>query len=127
MDSRENARTTPAIYGVVRWRITDLGLWLWEESQVLVPPQTLSGGLRGMGLRKLSARPKHHAQAEGAIAAFKKGPQACWQASCRIRVSSPRPSRSGSPMVELRSTWRGFPMERSTAATRRLARRSARR
>ena len=56
---------TPAIYGVVRWRITDLGQWLWEEFRVSVSPQTLSRVLRGMGLRKLSARPKHHAQAEG--------------------------------------------------------------
>jgi len=34
--------------------------------------QTLSREVRAMGYRKLSARPKHHAQAEGAIAAFKK-------------------------------------------------------
>ena len=74
MDSHENARTTPAIHGVVRWRITDLCQWLWEEFQVSISPQKLSRMLRGMWLRKLSARPKHHAQAEGAIAAFKKGP-----------------------------------------------------
>jgi hypothetical protein len=29
--------------------------------------QTLSRELRAMGYRKLSARPRHHAQAEGAI------------------------------------------------------------
>ena len=63
---------TPSIHGVVRWRITDLGQWLWKEFRVSVSPQTLSRVLREMGLRKLSARPKHHAQAEGAIAAFKK-------------------------------------------------------
>jgi len=62
---------TPSIHGVVRWRITDLGQWLWEEFRVSVSPQTLSRVLREMGLRKLSARPKHHAQAEGAIAAFR--------------------------------------------------------
>ena len=76
---------TPAIHGVVRWRITDLGQWLWEEFQVSVSPQTLSRVLRGMGLRKLSARPKHHAQAEGAIAAFKKSFQPHWQASRQAR------------------------------------------
>ena len=65
---------TPAIHGVVRWRITDLGQWLWEDFTVSVSPQTLSRVLRGMRLRKLSARPKHYAQAEGAIAALKKGP-----------------------------------------------------
>jgi transposase len=89
---------TPAIHGVVRWRITDLGQWLWEEFRVCVSPQTLSRVLRGMGLRKLSARPKHHAQTEGAIAAFKKRSQPRWQASRRTRASSPRPLRSGSPM-----------------------------
>ena len=89
---------TPAIHGVVRWRITDLGQWLWEEFRVLVLPQTLSRVLRGMGLRKLSARPRHHAQAEGAIATFKKSSQPRWQVSRRSGASSPRPSRSGSPM-----------------------------
>jgi transposase len=89
---------TPAIHGVVRWRITDLGQWLWEEFRVAVSPQTLSRVLRGMGLRKLSARPKHHAQAEGAITAFKKTSPPCWQVSRRIRASGPRTSRSGSPM-----------------------------
>ena len=34
--------------------------------------QTLSRELRAMGYRKLSARPRHHAQAEGAIEDFKK-------------------------------------------------------
>jgi hypothetical protein len=62
----------PAIHGVVRWRLSDLGQWLWEEFRVSVSPQTLSRTLRAMGLRKLSARPKHHAQAAGAIEAFKK-------------------------------------------------------
>jgi transposase len=89
---------TPAIHGVVRWRITDLGQWLWKKFQVSVSPQTLSRVLRGMGLRKLSARPKHHAQAVGAIAAFKKSSPPRWQVSRRIRASRPRPSRSGSLM-----------------------------
>jgi len=34
--------------------------------------QTLSRELRAMGFRKLSARPRHHAQDEKAVAAFKK-------------------------------------------------------
>jgi transposase len=46
----------PAIHGVVRWRLCDLGQWLWEEftalralpaARVSVPKQTLS--LRAMG------------------------------------------------------------------------------
>jgi transposase len=63
---------TPAIHGVVRWRITDLGQWLWEEFQVSVSPHTLSRVLRGMGLRKLSARPKHHAQLRAPLRRLKK-------------------------------------------------------
>jgi hypothetical protein len=37
-----------------------------------VAKQTLSRELRAMGYRKLSARPRHHAQAEGAVEDFKK-------------------------------------------------------
>ncbi len=62
----------PAIHSVVRWRVIDLCQWLFEEHKVSVAKQTLSRELRKMGYRKLSARPRHHAQAEGAIDAFKK-------------------------------------------------------
>ena len=63
---------TPAIHGVVRWRRVDLCQWLFEEFRISVSKQTLSRQLRAMGYRKLSARPRHHAQAEGAIEDFKK-------------------------------------------------------
>ena len=63
---------TPAVHGVVRWRIVDLCFWLFEEFHVSVSKATLSRQLRAMGYRKLSARPRHHAQAEGAIEGFKK-------------------------------------------------------
>ena len=63
---------TPAIHGVVRWRIVDLCYWIFEEFRVSVSRQTLSRQLRAMGYRKLSARPRHHAQAAGAIEDFKK-------------------------------------------------------
>ena len=62
----------PAIHGVVRWRIVDLCYWIFEEFRISVSKQTLSRQLRAMGYRKLSARPRHHAQAEGAIEDFKK-------------------------------------------------------
>jgi transposase len=81
----------PASHGVVRWRLIDLGQWLWEEFRVLVSKQTLSRELRAMGYRKLSARPRHHAQAEGAIETFKKTSPPRWQASRRSRTSSPTP------------------------------------
>jgi transposase len=79
----------PAIHGVVRWRLCDLGQWLWEEFRVSVSMQTLSRELRAMGYRKLSARPKHHAQAIGAIEAFKKTSPPRWQASRVSRTSAP--------------------------------------
>ena len=78
----------PAVHGVVRWRLCDLGQWLWEEFGISVSMQTLSRELRTMGYRKLSARPKHHAQAEGAIEAFKKTSPPRWQASRASRVSA---------------------------------------
>ena len=62
----------PAVHGVVRWRLIDLCQWLWEEFRVSIAKPTLSRELRAMGYRKLTARPRHHAQAEGAIEAFKK-------------------------------------------------------
>jgi transposase len=62
----------PAVHSVVRWRIIDLCQWIWDEYEIAVSPQTLSRELRAMGYRRLSARPRHHAQAEGAIEAFKK-------------------------------------------------------
>ena len=62
----------PASHGVVRWRIVDLCQWLFEEFRVIVSKQTLSRELRALGYRKLSARPRHYAQTEGAIEEFKK-------------------------------------------------------
>ena len=64
----------PAVHGVVRWRIVDLCQWIFEEFRVVVAKQTLSRELRAMGYRKLSARPRHHEQAEGAIEDFKSFP-----------------------------------------------------
>lgn len=57
--------------GVVRWRLVDLAQILFEDHGVSLSEQTLSRVLRGMGYRNLSARPRHHAQAPGAIPAFK--------------------------------------------------------
>jgi len=65
------AGPTPAIHGVVRWRLIDLAQWVFEEFRLSIAVQTLSRELRKMGYRKLSARPRHHAQAEGAIEDFK--------------------------------------------------------
>lgn len=51
---------------MVRWRLTDLAQWVWDEFRTSISPQTLSPELRAMGYRKPSARPRNHAQAEGA-------------------------------------------------------------
>ena len=78
-----------AVHGVVRWRIIDLRQWLWEEYQVSVSQQTLSRELRAMGYRKLSARPRHHAQAAGAVEAFKKTGPRQWKRSRASGASIP--------------------------------------
>jgi transposase len=79
----------PAVHEVVRWRIIDLCQWLWEEYKIAVSKQTLSRELRAMGYRKLSARPRHHAQAAGAVEAFKKTDLRQWRQSRRSAASIP--------------------------------------
>jgi transposase len=79
----------PAIHGVVRWRLIDLSQWIWEEFRISIAKQTLSRELRAMGYRKLSARPRHHAQADGAIEDFKKGSRRVWRRSHARGASSP--------------------------------------
>ncbi len=81
----------PAAHGVVRWRIVDLCQWIYEEFRVVVAKQSLSRELRAMGYRKLSARPRHHAQATGAIEDFKKAFPRAWTRSGARRASSPPP------------------------------------
>lgn len=85
-----------AVHGVVRWRIIDLCQWVWGAFQISVSPQTLSRELRTMGYRKLSARPRHHAQAAGAVAAFKKTGPRQWRGSRASVALIPALSRSGS-------------------------------
>ena len=68
------AGPTPAVHGVVRWRLIDLAQWVFDEYRISVTKQILSRELRALGYRKLSARPRHHAHDEAAVAAFKKSP-----------------------------------------------------
>jgi transposase len=79
----------PAIHGVVRWRLIDLCQWVFEEFRVTVSLQTLSRELRAMGYRRLSARPRHHAQAEDAIEDFKKVSPPVWKKSRARRTLHP--------------------------------------
>jgi putative transposase len=78
----------PGIHGIVRWRLIDLCQWIFEEFRITVSIQTLSRELRAMGYRRLSARPRHHAQAAGAIEDFKK---ACPRASTKSRANKTSP------------------------------------
>ena len=71
----------PASHGVVRWRLIDLAQWVWDEFALRVSKQTLSRELRAMGYRKLSARPRHHAQDDDAIPTFKKTSPPKWRRS----------------------------------------------
>ena len=71
----------PAVHGVVRWRLIDLAQWIFEEFRITIAKQTLSRELRAMGYRKLSARPRHYAQAEGVIEDFKKVSAPAWMQS----------------------------------------------
>jgi transposase len=71
----------PAVDGLVRWRLIDLVLWVFVEFGISISKQTLSRMLRRMGYRKLSARPRHHAQDPAAPAAFKKTSPRAWQRS----------------------------------------------
>jgi transposase len=79
----------PAVDGVVRWRIVDLRQKLYDQFQVSVSEQTLSRVLRAMNYRRLSARPRHHAQADGAIEDFKKVSRRVWRRSAPRRASIP--------------------------------------
>jgi len=79
----------PAIHGVVRWRLKDLAHWLYEEFGLILgsgprtSESTVSRELRTMGFRRLSARPRHHAQNEFALEAFKKTAPRSWRRSAR--------------------------------------------
>jgi transposase len=59
----------PAIHGVVRWRLIDL-----DES-------TVSRELKALGFVKITARPRHRAQNELAVEAFKKVSRPRWRRS----------------------------------------------
>jgi transposase len=84
--ARIDAGPIPSVHGVVRWRLVDLIAWLWEEFRITISKQTLSRELRAMDYRKLSARPRHHAKDEAAVAAFKKTSRPVWRQSQRPRL-----------------------------------------
>lgn len=86
----------PYLDGVVRWRLVDLAQWVWEEFGVSVSRQTLGRELRGMGFRKLSARPRHYGQDPEALEAFKKTSPTGWRRSGMSSRPGPNSSCGGS-------------------------------
>ena len=86
--ARVDAGPIPAVHGVVRWRFVDLIQWIWEEFRITISKQTLSRELRAMNYRKLSARPRHHAKSEAAVAAFKKTSPPVWRSLRKPRLAA---------------------------------------
>ena len=71
----------PYLDGVVRWRLCDLAAWLHGEFGVSLDETTVGRALWKMGYRKLTARPRHHAQDPEAMSAFKKTSRPEWRKS----------------------------------------------
>lgn len=80
----------PAVDGVVRWRLIDLVAWAWEEFGISVSEATMSRELKALGFSKISARPRHYAQDQEAIATFKKSFQPRWRGSATRSRPAPR-------------------------------------
>jgi transposase len=89
-----DAGPSPALDGVVRWRLIDLARWVHERFAIAISPQAVSDTLRAMGYRKLSARPRHHEQKAEALTDFKKASRPVWRPSPNARRLASR-SRCG--------------------------------
>ena len=66
------AGPVPAVDGVVRWRRKDLARWLLETFAISLDETTVGRELKALGFANISARPRHYAQNELAVEAFKK-------------------------------------------------------
>jgi transposase len=62
----------------LRRRLVDLAQWVWEEFGLSLSETTLSRELKALGFRKISARPRHYAQNETVVEAFKKVSRPNW-------------------------------------------------
>ena len=80
----------PAIHGVVRWRLKDLAQWIWQEFHISLDETTVGRELKTLGFRRISARPRHYAQNELAMEAFKKNSPPHWTRSAPGSRSAPR-------------------------------------
>lgn len=79
----------PAVHGVVRWRLKDLGQWIFEEFRISLDETTVGRELKALGFVKISARPRHHAQNELALEDFKKTSPPRWKISAPVSRSEP--------------------------------------
>ena len=77
------ADPVPAVDGVVRWRRKDLARWLLETFAISLDETTVGRELKALGFAKISARPRHYAQNELAVEAFKKTSPPNWRRSGR--------------------------------------------
>jgi transposase len=89
-----DAGPSPAIHGVVGWRLIDLVQWVYESFSIAISPQAVSDTLRAMGYRKLTARPRHHEQNTEALTDFKKASPSALRTSPNAKRGAGR-SRSG--------------------------------
>src|SRR3954452_9005859 len=67
-------------------------MWVWEEFWVSVSETTVSRILRALGYRKLSARPRHHAQAAERATLLKKYGPPRPQGVCASRADQSTPT-----------------------------------
>ena len=87
---------------VVRLAPASAAQWIFEEFRITIAKKTLSRELRAMGYCKLSARPRHYAQAEGAMEDFKKASPRAWR-QLRARKASMHQGRN---LVQRRGSYR---------------------
>ena len=111
----------PAIHGVVRWRLKDLAMWIWEEFRISISETTLSRELPPPRSRRRrprttrARRPRASDQREGGrsrpfpfIVPDAPRPLAhrCAAPHRRVRVRTARPRAGWSAMA---SRWRSIP------------------
>jgi transposase len=77
-----------AVHGVVRWRRIDLKQLIAERFDVVYHERTVGKLLHQLGFAHISARPRHPAQDERIVAAFKKLPCHAESPSGRSRGSN---------------------------------------
>ena len=86
-----------AKHGVVRWRRIDLAGVIAARFGVMLAERTVGAVLRGLGFRRLSARPQHPEQDPDAMETYKKT-LPIWSPPASPRPRAASRSKSGSRM-----------------------------